>query len=85
MVAVAVKACCWPEVTVGFAGDTTIPVRVPFVTFRVAVPLMEPEVAVMVLEPAATPVATPVLLIVAMDGSEEVHVTFDSVFVLPSS
>jgi len=44
-------------------------------TVRVAFPEALPEAAVMVAEPAPTDVASPALLIVAIDISEELHVT----------
>jgi hypothetical protein len=50
------------------AGETVMLVNVwppPAVTVRVAVPEMLPEVALIVVEPAATPVASPALEIVA--------------------
>jgi hypothetical protein len=50
---------------VAVAGDREIPVNVAAVTVRVLVALVLPEVAVMVDEPAATPVASPVALMVA--------------------
>jgi hypothetical protein len=49
--------------------------KVPaFVTVRLAVPWIDPEAALMVVVPAATPVANPPVLIVAMEGELEVQV-----------
>ena len=68
-----------PTLIVGFAGPTAIECRVAFVTVRVVVPLSPLNTAVIVVVPGATPVTTPllsfVLLIVATDGEDEVHVT----------
>jgi hypothetical protein len=44
------------------------------VTVSEVVPLIDPEAALIVVLPAATPVAKPVLLIVAIEGELEVHV-----------
>ena len=52
-----------------------VPVPPPPVTVRVAVPEILLKVAVMVEEPAATPVARPLLLTVAVGVLDEVHVT----------
>jgi hypothetical protein len=45
------------------------------VTVKVVMPLIEPEAAVMIEEPAARPDASPLLVIVALEGFEELHVT----------
>ena len=50
-------------------------VRDGVVTDRVEVPWIEPEAAVMVVLPAATPWASPVLLIVAIEATDELHET----------
>jgi hypothetical protein len=52
-----------------------VPVPPPPVTVRVAVPEILLKAAVMVEEPAATPVASPLLLTVAVDVLDEVQVT----------
>ena len=44
------------------------------VTVKLVEPLIEPELAWMTVVPAAMPVAKPVLVIVATDGTLEVHV-----------
>ena len=54
-----------PAATEAVAGERVIPLSVAAVTVRVLVADLPPEVAVMVEEPAATPVARPVPLIVA--------------------
>ena len=66
-----------PVPILALAGDIEIDVSVGGVppTVSVAVPLIEPEVAVMVTAPAATPLATPLPLIVAKATFELLHVT----------
>lgn len=54
-----------PAVRVGVAGETAMLVRVALVTVSTLVADMLPETAVMVDDPAATPVASPVLETVA--------------------
>ncbi len=49
--------------------------RVAEVTVRVVLPEMLPEVAVIVDVPTATPVARPLVLIVATETSEELQAT----------
>jgi hypothetical protein len=53
---------------------TEIEVNTAAVTVRVADPETEPEVAVIVAVPCATLVAKPLLLIMAIEVAEEVHV-----------
>jgi len=55
-------------------GLTDSETSVTAVTVKVADPVMEDELAVIVVEPAATPVANPVLPIPAIVGAEEVQV-----------
>ena len=57
----------------------TVPVDAA-VTVRVAVPVLPLKVAVMVEEPAATPVARPLLTIVATDVVPELQVTCVVIF-----
>jgi hypothetical protein len=68
----------------GLVGVTAIEDSVVFVTFSVVVPETVPRVAVIVVEPSATDVASPlepaVLLIVAKDPVEELHVTDSVIF-----
>src|SRR5271157_4853384 len=71
---VAVNCCCWPAARDGFAGVTAIDTRVAAVTVRLAEPLIEPDVALMVLLPAASAVARPPPLMVAVEGALEVQV-----------
>lgn len=69
--------------TEGLAGVTAIEVSVT-ATASVVVPLTAPDVAVIVVLPAATPVASPVLLIVATAVTDELHVAFVKACLLPS-
>ena len=68
---------CWvkPFVIDGFAGVTAIDCSAAAVTVNVVEPLTAPEVALIVLVPAATPVASPALVMVALAGVPEAHVT----------
>ena len=58
-------------------GVTVMPFtfRVALDTVRFACPDTPPELAVMVVVPTPTPVATPLLAIVAFVPSDELHVT----------
>jgi len=69
------------------AGVTVIDVSVAAtaVTFRVAVPLTPFSVAVTVVDPAATPVARPAALIVAVAVLEELHVAVAVTFLVEPS
>jgi hypothetical protein len=69
---------CWvnPTCILELAGVTYMKDRVSEVTVRAVFSDLPPKVAVMVGVPAATPVAKPLLLTVAIDVSEEVQVTF---------
>jgi hypothetical protein len=74
---------------VGLAGVTEMEVRVAAVTVRVVEVKVSPYVAVMVVDPVAREVALPfvpaALLIAALAGLEELHVTVVVRFcVLPS-
>jgi hypothetical protein len=74
---VPVAVYCWvlPLGMEALAGVTAIETRFGLVTVREAVPLTEADVAVMVTgPPAATPVANPAALIVAVAVAEEVQV-----------
>jgi hypothetical protein len=62
-----------PAATDAVAGVTAIEVNTAAVTVNVAEPLIVPDLAVMVALPAATLVANPPLLIVAIDVAEEVQ------------
>ena len=63
-----------PCTTLSELGEAEI-VKLPCaVTVRLVDPLIEPKVAWMVVLPAATPVAKPVLLMVATEGTLEVQV-----------
>lgn len=78
---------CWlaPSDTKGRDGVSAIETRVAGVTVNVAMPLMVPEVALIVVVPAATPLASPPLVIVAMFMAEELQVAEPLRFcVLPS-
>jgi hypothetical protein len=77
---VPVAVNCWvvPAALLAVAGVTAMEDRVG--TVRVAVPDLPLKVAVMVEEPAATPVARPLLLTVAVDVLDEVQVTFVVIF-----
>ena len=84
--------CCWVwRMIAGVAGVTAIDTRVAVVTVSAAGGLVtDPRVAVIDVVPAATPVASPCvpceLLIVAMAGAVDAHVTVDVMtFVLPSA
>ena len=75
-------ASCWafPAGTLTVSGVTDTEDNVAAVTVRVAVPVLPLKAAVMVEEPAATPVARPLLLTVAVDVLDEVQVTFVVIF-----
>ena len=66
---------CWVNPTcISELGDVTrMETKVAEVTVRTAFPDLPPKVALMVGLPAATVVARPLLLIVAIDVSEEVQ------------
>src|SRR5882672_3050759 len=83
---VAVKGCVPFSAIVAVAGEMAIEVRVlaPPVTIKDPVPATPPEAAVMVTVPAATPLATPLLLMVAMAVLEELQLTELRVGELPS-
>jgi len=69
---------------VGTAGATDIETRA-IVTVIGAVPLIDPEAAVIVAEPFDFPVASPLLVMVAMAELDTLHVTDALIFwVLPS-
>lgn len=71
----AVNCRVLPTAIEGFGGPTAIETRAGvIITVRGVEPLTLPEVAVMVVLPAATPVASPLVVIVALLVSEEVHV-----------
>ena len=60
----------------GVVGATSMEDRVAEVTGRVVLPEILPKVAVMIAVPAATAVASPLLLTVATDVLEELQVTW---------
>lgn len=64
-----------PIPTDGADGVTEMAVSVAAETVRVAFPAMLPDVAVMVADPAATPVASPAVLTVAIVVVDELQVT----------
>jgi hypothetical protein len=80
---------CWLVLT-GIeeaAGEITIEVKfaAAALTVSVAVELKEPDCAAMVTDPGADPVATPVLLMLAMLESDEPHCAeLVTSFVVPS-
>ena len=71
----AVNCSTPPTATLGLVGVTAIPVKVALDTVRLACPDTLPEVAAIVVIPAPTPVATPLLAIVATVPLDELHVT----------
>jgi hypothetical protein len=84
---VPVAVNCWvaPPVTFGLAGVTAMEDRVAEPTVRSVLPETVPEVAVMVVVPAARAVASPLLLIVAVAGLDELQVTWVVIsWVVPS-
>jgi hypothetical protein len=74
---VPVAVNCWvvPTSMLGLAGVTAMEDRVAEFTVRVVLPETLPVVAVMVVVPTETPMARPVLSIVATDGFDELQVT----------
>ena len=79
--------CTMPATaTDGFAGITVMETNMggAAVTVRVVEPTMFPSEAEMPEVPVATPVASPVVLIVATLGVRELHVAFVKTAVLPS-
>jgi hypothetical protein len=72
---VAVNCTVVPAVAVGVAGVTAMDFKVAAVTVSVVLPETPPDVAEIVELPAATAVATPEALIVAVAGVPEAHVT----------
>jgi hypothetical protein len=83
-VPVAVNCCVVPLAIEGFVGVTAIEVS-DAVTVSVVEALVDPEVAWIVVVPVFTPVARPVLLIVATVVLFELHPTTPVMFsVLPS-
>src|SRR5437016_160169 len=83
---VPVAMNCWllPTMTVAAGGVTAMDTRVG-VTVRLAAPPSESNVAVILDWPAATPVANPRPLIVAMLFAEEFQITLDVMFFLRPS
>jgi len=83
-VPVAVNCCVKPAgltEMLGLAGVTAMETSVALVAVRVVVPEIVPRVAVIVVEPAAAADAIPLeptaLLMVALEVSDELHVTAD--------
>ena len=64
----------YPAATEAVVGVTAIEVKTAAVTVNVAEPLIVPDLAVTVVLPCATLVASPPLLMVAIDLAEEVQV-----------
>ena len=81
---VAVNCSVVLRAMLGLAGVTEMDTSVAELTVRVVEPEMLPEVAVIVAVPAATGVTCPlepaVLLMVAIDGAEELQVTDAEIF-----
>jgi hypothetical protein len=77
-VPVAVKGCITPKATLGFAGETEMPVSPTFSAAVACMPLAE-SVAVIVVEPEEPPVATavcaPVAVTLATAVFDDFHVT----------
>jgi hypothetical protein len=73
-VPVAANCCLLPAATEAVAGVTEIEVNTAAVTVNVAEPLIVPDLAVMVVLPFAMLVASPPLLMVAIDFADEVQV-----------
>ena len=74
-VQVAVNCLVVPAGTLGRSGVIAIELNVTAVTVRVVLSEDVPNVAVMFVVPAATAVARPPLLIVAVPGVDELQVT----------
>jgi len=74
-VPVAVNCCVSPWAIDGFAGVTAIDCSTAAVTVSVVEPVTPPNIALIALIPGATPVASPVLLIVATDDIPDAQVT----------
>ncbi len=74
-VAVAVNCCDCPAVICALPGEMVMLDRVWLLTVRLVVALTLPSVPVMVVVPSATPVAKPVLSMVATLVVEELQVT----------
>jgi len=68
-----------PKAIDGLDGDTVMDTSAAAPTVSVVPPLIEPEVAVIVVAPVTSELASPCvpdeLLIVAIAGSDELHVT----------
>jgi hypothetical protein len=86
-VAVAVNCCVAPAAMLGAAGVTAMEESdfTAAITVNVAVPLMPLTVAVTVLEPAATAVASPAALTVAIVVVELVHAAVEVTFAVDPS
>jgi hypothetical protein len=86
-VAVTENCCVAPAARVAAGGVTVMDVTVSAgaATTRAAVPLTPFNDAVIVLEPAATPVAKPVVLTVATAGLEDVQVADEVMFAVEPS
>jgi hypothetical protein len=74
-VPVAVSFRLVPWAIVGFTGVIVSEVKFAAFTVNDALPLTAPDVAVIMVVPRFTPVATPLTVIDAVLGLEEVHVT----------
>ena len=73
----------YPAATEAVVGVTAIEVKTAAVTVNVAEPLIVPDLAVTVVLPCATLVASPPLLMVAIDLAEEVQVAVVRFWVVP--
>jgi hypothetical protein len=76
----AVNCCVLPLVIEGFAGVGAMETSVGGVTVNTVEPVIEPLAAEIVEVPAATPVASPPVLIVATPVVPETHVTLPVMF-----
>jgi hypothetical protein len=74
-VPIAVNCCVAPLVIDGLAGVTVIDCNVAAVTVRIVLPVTPFNVAEIDEVPTAAPVANPALVIIAVDGVAEAHVT----------
>ena len=70
---------------VGFAGVTEIDCSTGAVTVNIVEPETAPTVALMLLVPAATPLASPPAVMVAVAGVPEVQVTDAVMFCVDES
>lgn len=72
---IAVNASVVPAAMLGLSGVTVRTMRTAGVTVRTVALLTEPAIAVIVAWPAEAPFATPIVVMVAIDGWEELQFT----------